>query len=616
VVATLAIVPYLGGLGNGFTFDDEPIAAENTRIRSIEGVGRAFASDWWDGTMQTSRLYRPLPIATYSADYTISRLAEAGPAPHRLPDRSAVPFHVQNVIWHAATSLALFVFVFEMYGTLSLALVTGALFAVHPIHTEAVYGIVGRAELMAACFALASLIVARRVFRNDPHGAASPLLAAVLCFLALLSKEHPIVLPAVPLLWLLYLSRPERRAVLGRRSYRLLLGSLGAAAVVYLVVRTAVLGSITGIGAVAGKLTDLNNVIATATGIPRWLTPVRVFGEVLRLLVFPRTLSVDYSFRQIPLVTSPDLATFGCLLALAGVPVLAFVIRDRLSAASFGILFFLLTWMLASNLVLPIGTILGERLLYLPSAGFCLAIAGGLVAAGRRLRGPMTVLVVAMVLLGAARTWARGSDWRNNLTLFESAALASPRSCKVQYNLANELRSAGRTSEAIAHLERALELGPNDSKIHNNLAGMLAAEGRVDDAVAHLEQAIRIDPDDADAQFNLGSLLQQSGRLDEAIEHMERAARLKPGAADIAHATGTALEARGRRSEAIDYYRKALAIDPANAEAHNDLGVALARANRIPEAVEEFREAVRINPGFGVAADNLRQAEGRKGSDR
>jgi cytochrome c-type biogenesis protein CcmH/NrfG len=546
-IALVASIPYLNGLKNGFAFDDVVLAAENPRIRSIEGIGRTLTTDWWAGATSRTLVYRPLALITLSADYAAARLGEAGPPPQRLPDRAAFPFHLQNVFWHAAASVALYLLVIEMFSVPALAFLTAALFAVHPVHTEAVYGIVGRAELLSAFLVFSCLIVSWRVVRDNPAGIGRPALAGVLLGLAALSKEYAIVVPAVPVIWLFLRSPGERRAIAERRSFRLLMTSLVAAVLVFLALRAAVLGSITGVGDAPANLNDPNNPIATAEGPARWLTPVRVFGEVARLIVYPRTLSADYSFRQIPLVSSLDLPTIVCLLALIGLAAAAIVLRRRSPAASFGILFFFLTWALTSNFIVPIGTILGERILYLPSAGICLAVAGSLVAAGKRFRVPVAVATTAFLVLGAARTWARGADWKDNLTLFESAAKASPLSCKVHYNLAVELRLAGRTREAADHLERALQLGPNDAKIHNNLAGILAGEGKLDAAIVHLEQAVRIDPNDADAQYNLGSLLRQVGRAAEAIGHFEAALRLRPEDADAAAHLEEAQEASRRR---------------------------------------------------------------------
>src|SRR5262249_25954429 len=169
-----------------------------------------------------------------------------------------------------------------------------------------------------------------------------------------------------------------------------------------------------------------------AEGIARVLTPVRVFGEALRVLAFPRTLSADYSYDQIPLVTSLDVATIGCAVIVFGCAAGVFLLRRRAPFVSFALGFFLLSWALTSNLFVIIGTIFGERLLYLPSAGFCAAAASGIVAAGRWLGGPRLAALVMAVLVAVcgARTWWRNADWRDDETLFAAAAEASPRSCQ------------------------------------------------------------------------------------------------------------------------------------------------------------------------------------------
>src|SRR5262249_55395966 len=147
-----------------------------------------------------------------------------------------------------------------------------------------------------------------------------------------------------PLLWFLPLERDERRSVIRRTSFRRLMGVLGAATLVYLAARAAVLGSPLVAGATGRAVIDVDNPLSHARGVARLLTPVRVFGEALRVLVFPRTLSADYSYDQIPLVTTLDPATIGCALALLGLALGALLLRRRAPVASFGLGFFLLSW--------------------------------------------------------------------------------------------------------------------------------------------------------------------------------------------------------------------------------------------------------------------------------
>ncbi len=606
VVALCAVVPYLNGLRNGFTFDDVAIVAENRRIRSIAGLGEVFTSDWWNGKRPQSLLYRPLTMASFAIDYAAGRRGENGPPPARLPASSAFAFHLQNVLWHGAASATLFLLVLELFASPGLALATAALFAVHPVHTEAVDGIVGRAELISAFFAFLALVVAGRVIRDDPPGASRPALSGLLLLLALLSKEQAIVIPAVPLLWLVLRRPDERRELIRRRSFRRLLFSLVCAALVYLAMRTAVLGSTVGAKTVEHGGIAVDNPIESASGAARLLTPVRVFGHVLGLLVFPRTLSADYSYDQIQVVTSVDGATLLCGLALFGLAAGAFLLRRRAPAASFGILFFFLTWAITSNLFVVIGTILGERLLYLPSAGACLAIAGSLVPAGRRLRVPWVAAaaIAALVFAGGARTWARNADWKDNATLFKSAALASPRSCKALDGYASELFSAGRSREAIPWAERALAVFPLYPGAHQTLSKSLRVLAndesdptRRDElrkqAVAHALELITIFSSAggdgsglADAWNVLGSLALDQGNVNEALEDFGKSLKNVPDDVPSLIGAGVAQAMRAERETdpqqkdalqeaALRPFEQALAVDPANIEARQNAAVML-----------------------------------------
>src|SRR5262249_36228126 len=152
-------------------------------------------------------------------------------------------------------------------------------------------------------------------------------------------------------------------------------------------------------------------------------------------------LSADYSYDQIPVVSRPDLVTTACLLGLAALIAAVIALRRRAPAAAFGIAFFLISWLLTSNLLVPIGTIFGERLLYLPSAGVCLAVAVAILEGTRALRAPWlgATFGAALVVAGATRAIARVPDWAGNLSLFSATVRTSPRSCKAANGYAAEL---------------------------------------------------------------------------------------------------------------------------------------------------------------------------------
>ncbi len=644
-VAALAAIPYANSLGNGFTFDDVAIVAENPRIRSLGGAAHAFADDWWSGRRPQSLLYRPLTTATFTLDYAVAQRSLPDRPPARLPDSAARAFHVQNVLWHAAAGAAFFLLVLAMFSDPVLAVAASALFAVHPVHTEAVDGIVGRAELMSAAFGLGALAVARRSVSGGATGIGRSAAAGALTFAALLSKEQAIVLPAVPLFWLAAMPADERREAVRGRGFRGVMSGMGVAIVAYFALRAGALGSPVATGAAERTRIVIDNPIAEATGAARVLTPVRVFGEALRVLVYPRTLSADYSFDQIPLVHGLDAATALSGAALVATIAGAFALRRRAPVVSFGLALFLVTWVLTSNLFLVIGTIFGERLLYLCSAGVVLAAAWALIAAGRGLKAPragIAAVAVLVVLLGA-RTYARNRDWKDNATLFAAAASASPRSCKALDGHASALYTAGRFEEAVPLSRAALEIQPAYPGAHQTLAKSLRAiaNGSNDpgrkaalrmEAEEHAQQLVTIYTGSkgdavglADAWNLLGSLALDEAAAPKALEAYDDALAAKPDFVPALVGSGAALVLSAGlaedpaskaklESEAVSRFERALALDPGNAEATKDLAMIrggdapaaanlhglhasqLLKENRLDEALHEFREAARLEP--------------------
>src|SRR4029079_1331382 len=177
IVVALAVLAYANALHNGFVLDDETIIVKNPLVRSVGNLARIFTTDYWTGAGPSDAadpgLYRPLTVFTYALNYRASGL-------------SAAAFHATNVALHAATALVLFLFAGELLGSAAAAFAAVSIFAVHPIHVEAVAGIVGRAEILVALFALAALWVGRK-----PSVAAAAG-AGLLYLLALFSKESAV----------------------------------------------------------------------------------------------------------------------------------------------------------------------------------------------------------------------------------------------------------------------------------------------------------------------------------------------------------------------------------------------------------------------------------------
>jgi hypothetical protein len=392
-VAACAIVVYLGALWNGFAVDDLPIIVLNPLVADPSGVWRAFGAPYWPADLG-GHMYRPLVIAGFAIDRLID-----GPA----------WFHAANLVWHAGTAVAVAALARRWADATGAtgALVAGVLFAVHPVHVEAVANVVGRAELMAALgvvLAVYAALVRERVVWS-----------AVALGLGLLSKENAAVAPAlIGLGWLLGLARPERRRMALFVASWVLVGGAYAAA------RAVVRHPFAGYESIAPLFIGESPLTVR-------LTAVHGLADVTRLLVFPLTLRVDYSPAERTVVTSaldPRFAAgVACALVWAGLLALAWKRGRTLEA--FGLGWIGVALLPVANLLYPAGFYVAERTLYLPSVGFVLAAAGWLARLpSTRLRPIVALLAVA----GGVRTALRVPVWRDDASVTASVIEDSPRS--------------------------------------------------------------------------------------------------------------------------------------------------------------------------------------------
>lgn len=425
-IGLLAAVVYLGALWNHFALDDGTIIVFNPLVHSPSGIWRAFGHPYWP-IQAGGYLYRPLPIATYALDGLVG---------------GAWWFHLINVLWHAGASIAVALLARRWRGNAA-GLIAGLLFAVHPVHVEAVANVIGRAELMAALFSLLAVYaaLARR----------SVWWSTIALALGILSKENAVVVPVlVAWAWILGLDRPPRSRMI------VMLGAWAFAATACFAVRWLVIRA-------DPEFPMIADVFVGANPVSIRLTAVAALADVTRLLVFPLHLRVDYSPAERTLVTSLlDLRFLGglaCLGALVGLLVLAWRGGRRLEA--FGLGWIAIAYLPVANLVVPIGVLVAERTLYLPSAGLALAAGVWLSGLPHRRRD---VVVATLVLAGAVRTALRVPVWRNDTTMTLSILDDSPRSSKGPQYTAALLQANGAPRRALEDYRRAFAIYDRDPR--------------------------------------------------------------------------------------------------------------------------------------------------------
>ncbi len=511
-VALLAVLPYLNGLTGEFAQDDLIFIVSNPMV-----MGTAPASDLltW---VQKPEIYRPLTMLMYAAEARV----------HGSP----MGFHLLNVVLHALVTLLVLAVGRLVLRSTWPAAAAAALFAVHPVHTEAVTSIAGRAELLAALLALLAVVTRARADQAGPAQAPWWELASVMSFAgAVLSKESALTALGLCVLIHLWVAREQRfgRALRVVTPYLLV-------AIAYLGWRAGLIGALT----MPDRPDFLANPLAHVGVLARVETALVVLVQSLGQLTVPISLSSDYSYAQIAVVAGhwdPRL-----LLALVVLGVLALALGwsfARARGVALAAAFFFVPLAVTANVFFPIGTIRAERLLYLPSVGWCLA-AAWLVDRLRRTQPRLVLAALAIVVtLFGVRTWLRNPDWHDSTTVFAVAVTTAPRSARAHYNWGSALLQQGRVDDALRHLRTSVSILPTWSAPQGNLGAALVMSGRYGEAIPYLSEAVRLDPDNALYQRNLAKTLLALGRLDEAAAHLNTALQLAPDSPEAAYLLGT-----------------------------------------------------------------------------
>lgn len=475
LVIGLAAVVAAAGLGNGFAYDDVHLVLRNDRVHDLARLPALFTESYWPPVPlgPDGRLYRPLTAAAFVVQWALG-------------GGSPLAFHLVSAGLYGLVSLLVLALARRIL-PLGPATAAAALFAIHPVHTEVVGNVVGQGELLAAGWGLLALILALDGERSGWSARrTSGMLGALTA--ALLSKEHAVV---VPLLFpVLLLAGGGRRALL-RESAGKAAVLMAGVLILYLSLRHAVLGGISG---------DLMHPAWRGeSAATRWLTMLAAVPALVRLLLWPAHLQADYSPRELQVVqalSGPALAGLGLVLGLCAV---AFAAR-RHPAIPAGFAWVALAFLPAANLLLPTGVLLAERTLFLPSVGACLVVGGVAAGIGRRFPAGGAVrlgwgaLVVGLMVLGASRSISRLPAWRDNRTLFSQTVRDAPESYWAWRNYGGDLVLRDQPDSARIAYERSLALFDRDPNVLDDYAGLERREGRCDRSVPLLRRALSLDP--------------------------------------------------------------------------------------------------------------------------
>jgi tetratricopeptide (TPR) repeat protein len=611
LVAAAAFACYANTLRNGFCYDSVEIVEMNPMVVEPGHWFELWTVDhWYQGAGETANrdlLYRPVSLLTYRLVHAIG-----GPP--------AFAQHLVNVLLHVLISLLLVRFARILGAGTVAAGAVGLLFAVLPIHTEAVADVVGRAELLATLGVLLALFAHRRSMIASSSGGTFLLrfAAAVAVFGALGAKEIGISALALILLfdayWLANRRTKTGEAGWWRLSTVARLWYLLIPALVYFILRYNALGGVLHQKPAVSKTV---NLLIEAPAWQHALGVLQIWGMYWAKTFAPVTLCIDYSVNAVRLATSilNGHVLFGTGVAAALVlwSIVAWRRGDRriaLLAGAIGVSYFPV-----SNAVILIQVFFAERVWYLPSVWVLLLVAPALGLLLKRRVGQGLLAVVVLAMMG--RCWIRNAEWKDNGTLFAAAYRDHPQGVGPLLLYGRWIGFHGHYQKGVELIERALTIDPGYTDAHRALGQLHLTEGNLEKALQHLKIAQMQFPGHKETEEALqwaGEALSKAA--EDELEQLRLAAAANPANLDLELALVAKLRDLARYDEALARLAAAESRFASYAAFQREYAVTLVMAGRRDEAIERYRQCVKLAHDDGTARVELaallmeRQANG------
>ncbi|GFY44676.1 protein O-mannosyl-transferase Tmtc3 [Trichonephila inaurata madagascariensis] len=625
-VIAVSFICYYNALHCGFVFDDISAIRDNKDLRPSTPLLNIFFNDFWGTPIHkehSHKSYRPLCVLTFRINYALHQLNPWG-------------YHLFNIILHVLVCV-LYLRMCQLFLPATASFIAALLFAVHPIHTEAVTGIVGRAEILSSIFfllAFLSYIKCSKSYLNTDRLQLCLCLFFIIC--ATLSKEQGITVAGVCFLYELFIVQKLRFSDVLQilqvfsttksspspwlRNMIVRLIVITGTAVCLLIARVKIMG------AQLPVFTKFDNPAAASAFPVRQLTYNYLLPVNAWLLLFPSDLCCDWTMGTIPLVESifdprnVATLTFYCVLgAVVWVALKADTKHFQLLSVSLSLL--VLPFLPASNLFFPVGFVVAERILYIPSMGFCLLVAYGWNLLYKKLgkKGTVVMLISVVIMFHSLKTVLRNNDWVSEKEIFAAGLKVNKRNAKLYNNVGHALESRGQFKEALEYFLQAAVVQTDDIGAHmnvgrtyNNLKMYNEAEAAFWKAKNLLPRArpgkayqARIAPSHLNVFLNLANLISRNGtRLEEADALYRQAIGMRADYIQAYINRGDILIKLNRTTEAQEVYEKALQLDNKNPDIYYNLGVVYLEQSKLSDALTYFDKALELDPEHEQALMN------------
>ncbi|XP_039917416.1 protein O-mannosyl-transferase TMTC3 [Hirundo rustica] len=626
LIVSVVAACYWNSLFCGFVFDDVSAILDNKDLHPSTPLKNLFQNDFWGTPMSEERShksYRPLTVLTFRLNYMFSEL-------------NAVSYHFLNLVFHVVVCIV-FLKVCKLFLDSRSSIVASLLFAVHPIHTEAVTGVVGRAELLSSIFFLAAFLSYTKSKGPDNTIVWTPIAVTVfLVAVATLCKEQGITVVGICCVYEVFIAQGYTLPALLDTAVQILRGKgsipfsmlqtllklivLMFSTLLLVVVRVQVIQSQLPV------FTRFDNPAAVSPSPARQLTFNYLLPVNAWLLLNPSELCCDWTMGTIPLVESlldvrnVATLTFFCFLG----SLMVFSLRypgDSSKTVLMALCLIVLPFIPASNLFFPVGFVVAERVLYVPSMGFCVLVAHGWKKLSNKsvLRKISWVCLTVVLFTHALKTLHRNWDWESEYTLFMSALKVNKNNAKLWNNVGHALENEKNFERALKFFIQATQVQPDDIGAHMNVGrtyknlnktkeaeeSYMIAKSLMPQIIPGKKYAARVAPNHLNVYINLANLIRANeSRLEEADQLYRQAISMRPDFKQAYISRGELLLKMNKPLKAKEAYLKALELDRTNADLWYNLAIVYIELKDPTEALKNFNRALELNPTHKLALFN------------
>ncbi|XP_050529637.1 protein O-mannosyl-transferase Tmtc3 [Daktulosphaira vitifoliae] len=646
VIFLTCIVCYYNSLYCDFVFDDISAIKDNRDLKPQTPIWNLFYNDFWGTPMhkeQSHKSYRPLTVLTFRWNYMIHQLDPMG-------------YHLVNILLHAITSVLYYSVCHTILASEFTSFMAAILFAIHPIHTEAVTGVVGRAETLSSVFYLSTyLLYVEASKRKKYPGWKHLMLSVVFLGIAMLCKEQGITVAGVCALYEIFVaqkirpkdllnsfklsvasnnspsSSPKTTANSNNNNNGSLLQAIPADAVkrlAFLFLSTCILLAfrLKIMGSKLPVFTRFDNPASVSEWPARQLTYNYLVSVNALLLLFPCDLCCDWTMGTIPLVESAsdprNLATLFTYAVVAALVYTAITTTNRIKriVIIMSLALTVLPFLPASNMFFPVGFVVAERVLYMPSMGFCMLVAYGIGLIVERSKSrTVGVLIALLMITHIVKTYTRNWDWSSEYAIFTSGLKVNKLNAKLYNNVGHALEAENRFNEALVYFNKAVSVQHDDIGAHINVGrtynhlkmykeaeeAYLKAKSLLPKAKPGESYQARIAPNHLNVLLNLANLIAKNQtRLEEADMLYRQAISMRSDYTQAYINRGDVLLKLNRTKEAQEVYERALFYDTDNPDIYYNLGVVLLEQGKPSQALAYLDKALEFDPDHEQALLN------------